>query len=61
MDGIVKPDPVKTKIIDEYFVPKSIKEVKSYVSLMSYNRKFVPGFTQIAKPLKKLIGEKCSI
>ena len=55
VDGIVKPDPAKTKIIDEYPVPKSIKEVKSYVSLMSYYRKFVPGFAQIAKPLTNLL------
>ena len=55
VDGVVKPDPTKTKIIDEYPVPTSIKEVKSYVSLMSYYRKFVPGFAQIAKPLTTLL------
>ena len=55
VDGEVKPDPDKTKLIDTYPVPKSIKDVKSYVSLMSYYRKFIPKFAQIAKPLTSLL------
>ena len=55
VDGEVKPDPEKTKLNDGYPVPKSIKEVKSYVSLMSYYRKFIPNFAQIAKPLTSLL------
>ena len=55
VDGEVKPDPEKKKLSDGYPAPKSIKEVKSYVSLMSYYRKFIPNFAQIAKPLMSLL------
>jgi hypothetical protein len=51
----VKPDPEKTKLIDTYPVPKTIKDVRSFVSLASYYRKFVKNFAQITKPLTQLL------
>ena len=61
VDGEVKPDPNKTKLIDSYPVQKSIKKVKSYVSSMSYNRKFIPKFAQIAKTFNMVVEEKFRI
>ena len=54
-NGEIRPDPEKTKLIDTYPVPKNIKEVRSFVSLASYYRKFVRNFAQIAKPLTCLL------
>jgi hypothetical protein len=50
-NGEVKPDAEKTKLIDTYPVPKSIKVVRSFVSLASYYRRFVKNFAQVTKPL----------
>ena len=50
-NGEIRPDPEKTKLIDTYPVPQNIKDVRSFVSLASYYRKFVRNFAQVAKPL----------
>ena len=54
-NGEIRPDPEKTNLIATYPVPKNIKEVRSFVSLASYYRKFVRNFAQIAKPLTCLL------
>lgn len=36
-------------------VPRSIKEVHNYVALCSYFRKFIPSFSQLAKPLYDML------
>ena len=54
-NGEIRPNPEKTKLIATYPVPKNINEVRSFVSLASYNRKFVRNFAQIAKPLTCLL------
>ena len=53
-DGI-KTDPDKTKAIQNWKVPTNEKELRSYLGLCSYYRKFVPGFSKIAAPLHLLI------
>ena len=53
--GKIFPDPAKTELIDNYPVPKNLKEVRAFVSLLSYYRKFVKKFAQIAKPLTCLL------
>jgi hypothetical protein len=53
-DGI-KTDPDKTKAIHNWKVPTNEKELRSYLGLCSYYRKFVPGFSKIAAPLHLLI------
>jgi hypothetical protein len=54
-NGEIQPDPEKTKLIDTYPMPKTIKEVRSFVSLASYYRKFIKNFAQISKPLTCLL------
>jgi hypothetical protein len=46
-DGI-KTDPDKTKAIQNWKVPTNEKELRSYLELCSYYRKFLPGFSKIA-------------
>jgi hypothetical protein len=46
----VKPDPLKGKAFKEFPTPRNTKDVKSFLGLAGYYRKFIPQFSKIAKP-----------
>ena len=46
----IQPDPVKTEKVLNYPQPTNIIEVRSFLGLASYYRRFVLGFSQIAPP-----------
>jgi hypothetical protein len=46
----VRTDPVKVSAIKEMQRPKNVTQVCSFVGLASYYRKFIQGFSKIAKP-----------
>ncbi|XP_066908506.1 uncharacterized protein [Halyomorpha halys] len=47
----VRPDPKKVDAVVEYPVPRTTKDVKAFLGLAGYYRRFVPGFSNLAKPL----------
>jgi hypothetical protein len=47
----IKPDPKKVKAIEEYPVPKTIKDIRSFIGLAGYYRRHVPNFAKLAQPL----------
>lgn len=49
-DGI-KPDPKKVEAIKTLPSPKNVREVRSFMGMCSYYRRFVPNFSKIAEPL----------
>jgi len=53
-DGI-KPDETKLEAIKCIDEPKNTKELKSFLGLISYYRKYIRGCAQIAQPLTKLL------
>ena len=51
----IKVDPRKIEAILEWKPPKSVTEIRSFLGLAGYYRRFVEGFSVLAAPLTKLI------
>lgn len=50
----VKPDPEKIQAVKNFPVPKNAKEIRSFLGLAGYYRRFVPEFAHVARPLTEL-------
>ncbi|POS82770.1 hypothetical protein EPUL_005785, partial [Erysiphe pulchra] len=57
-DKGVSVDPEKIRAITKWPVPRDKHEVRSFLGLCTYYRRFVKGFANVAKPLTKLTEEK---
>ena len=53
----VHTDPSKIEAVVDWPTPKNVREVRSFLGLASYYRKFVKGFAAIARPLHQLTGK----
>ena len=51
----ISPNPEKVSKVKDWPVPKSAKEVHSFLGLASYYRRFIPQFARWASPLHELI------
>ena len=54
-DEGVKPNPEKVKAVRDFPIPRTQKDIKSFLGLISYYRRFIPNFSLIAKPLTSLL------
>lgn len=54
-DKGVKPDITKIQSVSKFPIPKNPKEIKSFLGLAGYYRRFIPNFSNITKPLTKLL------
>ena len=51
----VQTDPRKIEVISKWSVPKTIKELRSFLGLTGYYRKFIPRYATISKPVTDLL------
>ena len=48
-------DPAKVKEIVGWKIPKTVTKVWSFLGLVGYYRRFIEGFSKIAKPMTSLL------
>jgi hypothetical protein len=56
----ISADPEKVKVIRNWPVPRTVRDVRSFIGLASYYRKFVKGFADIARPMHKLMSKNAT-
>ena len=50
----IKPDPEKIRAVQGITTPKTVKQVRSFLGLASYYRRFIENFAKIAGPLHQI-------
>jgi len=54
----VEVDPSKVEAVLEWQQPRNVHEVRSFLGLAGYYRRFIKGFSSLAKPMTELTKEK---
>lgn len=61
-DGCLKADPEKTATIDQFPLPKSKKQLRGFLGLAGWYRRFIENFATLASPLSDCLrGDKFSL
>ena len=55
----IQPSPKKLDSLSNMPKPRSPKEIKQFLGLTGYYKKFVPRFSAMARPLTKLLAHDC--
>lgn len=56
-EGHVRMDPAKVKAVSEWATPKCKKELQSLLGFCNFYRRFIKGFSRVARPLHSLTGD----
>jgi hypothetical protein len=51
----IEPNPAKIEAIKNYPVPKTTKQIKRFLGMASYYRRFIPNFSSITEPINRLL------
>lgn len=50
----IKPDPDKVEAIKKYSLPTSVRDIRAFLGLAEWYRRFIPRFSVVAQPLSDL-------
>ena len=50
----ISTDPTKVSAVQNWKTPNSVQDVRQFLSLVGYYRKYIPHFAAIARPLHQL-------
>jgi hypothetical protein len=53
--GGIFVDPSKVQVVLSWNAPTSVGDIKSFLGLAGYYRRFIQGFSKISKPMKELL------
>jgi predicted aspartyl protease len=56
-DGI-RPDPEKTRAIKDFPTPTNVDQVRTFLGMVTYLAKFIPGLSDEGKPIRDLLSKK---
>jgi hypothetical protein len=56
-EGLVV-DPKKVTTILDWKAPKDVRGIKSFIRMVGYYRRFIEGFSKIARPMTALLAKK---
>jgi hypothetical protein len=54
-DGGISVDPAKVEDVLKWELPRTVKEIRSFLGLARHHRRFIEGFSKIVKPLTTLL------
>ncbi|KAL0417389.1 UNVERIFIED_CONTAM: Retrovirus-related Pol polyprotein from transposon [Sesamum latifolium] len=53
--GCIRMDPKKVQAIEEWQPPSDVHDLRSFLGLANYYRRFVKGYSEIARPMTDLL------
>lgn len=57
----IKPNPNKIAIIEKLLLPRTEKQIKSFLGITGYYRKFIKDYAKVAQPITKYLKKKVKI
>lgn len=57
----VKPNPSKLKAVEQYPLPQTTKQIKSFLGLIGYYRRFINNFAKVVAPITKCLKKGAKI
>ena len=57
-ENVIKVDPIKVEAVLKWEAPQNVTEIRSFLGLAGYYKRFVEGFSRIAIPMTKLLRKE---
>jgi hypothetical protein len=54
----ISVDPTKVQEVMDWKPPTSVHQIRSFLGLVGYYRRFIPDFSKIAKPMTELLKKE---